>query len=75
MNGFISSKYRSVLAAVVLMACIGCDPAEVPKSVDLPSEPKSTAGSAEESGDLHDSELMSAEILASVIESYAEAES
>jgi len=75
MNGFISSKYRSVLAAVVLMACIGCDPAEVPKSVDLPSEPGSTAGLAEESGDLHDSELMSAEILALVIERYAQAES
>lgn len=62
MNGFISTKYRSVLASVVLMACIGCDPAEVPKS-------------DEETSDLRDSELMSAEILASVIERYAQAKS
>lgn len=62
MNGFISKKYRSVLASVVLMACIGCDPAEVPKS-------------DEETSDLRDSELMSAEILASVIERYAQAKS
>ncbi|MDG1510685.1 MAG: hypothetical protein P8R31_03250, partial [Mariniblastus sp.] len=75
MNGFISKKYRSVLASVVLMACIGCDPAEVPKSVDLPSEPESTVGLAEETSDLRDSELMSAEILASVIERYDQAKS
>ena len=75
MNGFISSKFRFVMASVVLMVSLGCNPAEEPSSVGSPGELQPGGQLTGEATDLIDDDLSSEEILAKVIQRYAQAES
>ena len=74
MSGLISSTYCFVAASVVLMGCLGCGQVDGPQGVVLPTELEMGGQLAEQPVEPSDSKLSSDEILSSVIERYAQAE-
>ncbi|MDB4460273.1 hypothetical protein N9048_00940 [bacterium] len=79
MSGLIPTRFCFVMASFILMGGLGCGQVDVPKGVESPIESPIESGQGGQLVDrpveFADSKLSSAEILASVVQRYAQAES